>query len=48
MLPYQILACTIHSKIWKNSNKSNKFKISAPTWNNKIELHDGLYSVSDI
>ena len=25
-----------------------KFKISAPTWNNKFELPDGSYSVSDI
>ena len=34
--------------IWKNiksSYKSNKFKISAPTWNEKFELPDGLYSV---
>ena len=31
-------------KIYKN----NKFKISAPTWNDKSELHDGSYSVSDI
>ena len=27
---------------------NNKFKITAPTWNNKFELHDGLYSVSNI
>ena len=36
---------------WKNiksSYNNNKFKISAPTWNNKFELPDGLYSVSDI
>ena len=36
---------------WKNIKKSfknNKFKRSAPTWNNKSELLDGLYSVSDI
>ena len=36
---------------WKNikkSYKNNKFKISAPTWNEKFELPDGLYSVSDI
>ena len=32
----------------KNSFKNNKFKISAPTWNDKFELPDGLYSVSDI
>ena len=36
---------------WKNiksSYNNNKFKISAPTWNDKFELPDGLYSVSNI
>ena len=36
---------------WKNiksSYNNNKFKISAPTWNDKIELPDGSHSVSDI
>ena len=36
---------------WKNikmSCKNNKFKISAPTWNEKFELPDGSYSVSII
>ena len=36
---------------WKNmksSYKNNKFKISAPKWNDKFELPDGSYSVSDI
>ena len=32
----------------KNSYNNNKFKISAPAWNDKFELPDGLYSVSDI
>ena len=35
---------------WKNiesSYKNNKFKISAPTWNDKFELPDGSYSVWD-
>ena len=36
---------------WKN-NKSeynnNKFKISAPTWNDTFELPDGSYSIVDI
>ena len=30
---------------WKNMKKSykkKKFKISAPTWNEEFELHDGL------
>ena len=36
---------------WKNIKSlynSNKVKISAPTWDDKFELPDGLYSVSDI
>ena len=36
---------------WKNIKKviqKNKFKISDPTWNEKFDLPDGLYSVSDI
>ena len=36
---------------WKNiktSHNNNKFKISAPTWNDKFQLPDGSYSVSDI
>ena len=32
----------------KISYNNNKFKISAPTWNDKFELPDGSYSVSDI
>ena len=34
---------------WKNIKKScknNKFKISAPAWNEEFELPDGSYSVS--
>ena len=36
---------------WKNLKKlykTNKFKISAPTWNEGFELPDGSYSVSHI
>ena len=36
---------------WKNiksSYNNNKFKISAPTWNDKFQLPDGSCSVSDI
>ena len=36
---------------WKNikrSHKNNKFKISAPTWNEEFELPDKSYSVSNI
>ena len=32
----------------KSSYNNNKFKISAPTWNDKFELPDGSYSVSNI
>ena len=32
----------------KNSYNNNRFKISAPTWNDKFKLPDGPYSVSDI
>ena len=32
----------------KSSYNNNKFKISAPTCNDKFELPDGLYSVSNI
>ena len=32
----------------KSSYNNNKFKISAPTWNDKFELPDRSYSVSDI
>ena len=31
----------------KKSYKNNKFKISAPTWNEEFELPDRPYSVSD-
>ena len=36
---------------WKNiksSYNNNKFKISAPTWNEEFTLPGGSYSVSDI
>ena len=36
---------------WKNRKSlynNNKFKISTPTWNDKFELPDGWYYVSDI
>ena len=43
MLLYKILLFTI---LIKRSYKNNAFKTSAPTWNEKVELTDGLYSVS--
>ena len=36
---------------WKNIKSeysNNKFRISAPTWNDEFTLPDGSYSVSDI
>ena len=42
-------ACIYYT--WKNirtSYKNNKFKLSGPTWNDKLELPVGSYSVSDI
>ena len=36
---------------WKNiksAYNNNKFKISAPTWNDKFDLPDGAYSIADI
>ena len=32
----------------KSSCNNNKFKISAPTWNDELKLPEGSYSVSDI
>ena len=32
----------------KKSYKNNKFKISAPTWNEEFELPDASNSISDI
>ena len=36
---------------WKNiksAYSNNKFKISAPTWNDTLDLPDGSYSAADI
>ena len=32
----------------KSSYNNKKFRISAPTWNDKFELPDGSYSISDM
>ena len=32
----------------KSAYNNNKFKISAPTWNNKFDFPDGSYSISDV
>ena len=42
---------TITQSYWKNIKKlckSNKLKISTPTWNENLELPNGSYSVTDI
>ena len=44
----QILIFIICGKNIKSTYNNNKFKICAPTWNDKFELPDGWYSVSDI
>ena len=46
-LLYQILVSTIH-KNFKKTYNNNKFKVSAPAWNNKVVLPDGWYFVLDI
>ena len=33
---------------FKKAYKSNKFNISAHTWNEEFELPDGSYSISDV
>ena len=36
---------------WKNiksARNNNKFKVSAPTWNDTFDLPDGSYSIEDI
>ena len=47
LLPYQILALNTWKNI-KRSYSNNECKISAPTWKDKFEIPDGLYSLSDI
>ena len=51
---YQILASTIHQKIYKiliqksKKKKKNTLEISAPASNDKFELFDRSYLLSDI
>ena len=47
ILPYEILESATHGK-YEKIQKKYKFKISAPTWNEKFELTDGSYSLSHI
>ena len=48
IIALSILSIYYTRKNIKNSYNNNKFKISAPTWNDEFELPDGSYSVSDI
>ena len=47
MLLYQILTSTIHGK-YEKLQKNNKFEMIAPTLNDKTELPDGSFSLSDV
>ena len=38
----------LHMKNYKGLYKTNKFKISAPTWTDKFELPNESFSLSDI
>ena len=42
------LSIFLHTENIKKSYNNNKFKISASTWYDELELPDGSYSVSDI
>ena len=46
LLHYQILVFITPGKTKSSCN--DKFKISAPTWNEEFTLPDGSYSLSDI
>ena len=37
-----------HLENIKSEYNNNKFKISAPTWNDTFDLPDGSYSIADI
>ena len=48
---YVALSVRSMYNIWKNikkSYKNNKFNISAPTWNEELELPGGSYYILDI
>ena len=38
----------MHLEEHKTEYNNNKFKISAPTWNETFDLTDGSYSIDDI
>ena len=47
-LIYQNVVYITHGKTKKKSYNNNNFKTSAPAWNDKFELPDGSYLISDI
>ena len=48
VIPLSNLSIYYTRKNIKSTCNNNKFKIYAPTWNDKFELPDGYYSISDI
>ena len=46
VLLYENLEFIIHGKTWKTD--TNKFKVSPSAWNDKADLTNGSYGVSDI
>ena len=48
MLLCHIVAFTTHGKMLKALNENYKFRALTKTWNDKFELRDGSFSVTDI
>ena len=48
MLIFKTYLFITRGKYKKKQYKNSKLKIIAPTWNNKYELPDSFYCVSDI
>ena len=51
LIDYMALANLSICYTWKNvksTYNNNKFKISAPTWNETFDLPDGSYNISEI
>ena len=45
---YNLKSDSDTSKKGEGLNNNNKFKISAPTWNERFDLPDGSYNISEI
>ena len=48
ILDWLILVFITHGKKINSAYDKNRFKVSAPTWNDEFELPDGSYSISGI